>query len=59
LVNGNLSAIRSDVTVQPAPSAITRLEDKARAQNVLLTSEVETITFTTDGEKLWVKTDKE
>jgi len=51
-------SVGKNVFAHPAPSVITRLENKAGAQNVLLTSEVGTITFTTDGEKLWVKTDK-
>jgi len=40
-------SVGQNVFGHPAPSVTTRLEDKAGAQNVLLTSEVGTITFTT------------
>jgi competence protein ComEC len=51
-------SVGKNVFDHPAPSVITRLEDKLGAENVFLTSEVGTITFTTDGEKLWMKTNK-
>jgi competence protein ComEC len=42
----------------PSPEVKDRLEERLGKDNVYLTSEHGTITFTTDGEKLWVKTER-
>jgi competence protein ComEC len=42
----------------PSDEVVNRLKEKLGKDNVYLTSEHGTITFTTDGEKLWVKTER-
>ena len=51
-------SVGKNVFAHPDLEIMARLEDKLGAENVFLTSEVGTITFTTDGEKLWMKTEK-
>jgi competence protein ComEC len=51
-------SVGQNVFGHPAPSTIARLEDKLGTENVFLTKDAGTITFTTDGEKLRVKTEK-
>jgi competence protein ComEC len=41
----------------PSPEVIQRLEDKVGKDGIYLTSQQGTITFTTDGNKLWVETE--
>jgi competence protein ComEC len=42
----------------PKADIVARLGEKVGEANVYLTSDKGTISFTTDGEKLWVETDK-
>jgi competence protein ComEC len=42
----------------PSPEVVQRLETRLGADRVYLTSERGTIEFITDGEKLWVQTEK-
>ncbi|TET18292.1 MAG: DNA internalization-related competence protein ComEC/Rec2 [Dehalococcoidia bacterium] len=42
----------------PTPEVMARLKEKVGSENIYRTDEQGTIEFITDGEKLWVKTDK-
>jgi beta-lactamase superfamily II metal-dependent hydrolase len=42
----------------PSDEVIARLVEELGEDNIYLTSERGTITFTTDGERLWVETEK-
>jgi beta-lactamase superfamily II metal-dependent hydrolase len=42
----------------PSPEVITRLEERLCKENIYRTDEDGTIEFITDGERLWVKTER-
>jgi competence protein ComEC len=42
----------------PSPDVVARLDERVGRENIYLTAESGTITFTTDGERLWLKTER-
>jgi len=42
----------------PSPEVVDRLNERVGGENIHLTAESGTITFTTDGERLWLKTER-
>jgi len=42
----------------PSPEVVDRLGERVGGENIHLTAESGTITFTTDGERLWLKTER-
>ena len=42
----------------PSPEVMARLSERLGGDNIYLTAERGTVTFTTDGERLWVKTER-
>jgi competence protein ComEC len=42
----------------PSPEVVDRLNERVGGENIHLTAESGTITFTNDGESLWLKTER-
>jgi len=60
-VNPQLAAISVGVDNKfghPTPEVMARLEEKLGSENIYRTDELDTIEFITDGERLWVKTER-
>jgi beta-lactamase superfamily II metal-dependent hydrolase len=50
--------VRADNAFAPSPKVMAKLSHRLRPDRVYLTSESGTITFTTDGQRLWLETER-